>query len=339
MGLARLAQPGDPVPEAGAGAAVVGAGQVVAVPAVDPSARLVFIINAASGRTGAEDKRVAIEAALAGARREGDLRFVRPADLAQAADEAARAALQHRSAVVAVGGDGTINAVARAAHAHGCAMGLVPQGTFNYFARAHGLPEDAAEATRVVLSGAPVPVQVGVVNDRLFLVNASLGLYPEMLKDREAYSARFGRHRLVALFASATTLLRSYRPLRLRIRWEGAERVITTSTLFVGNNRLQLERMGFAEAAALESGRVAAVMLRPIGTLAMLGLLLRGALGTLGDADTVECFGFTHMQVRPRLLPGRRSIRVAMDGEVSRLHVPLEIGRSPRPLFLIKSRP
>ena len=309
------------------------------LPTVDPAARLVFIVNAASGSIAPEDKRAAIEGALAEAGREGELRFIRPADLAQAADEAALTAIHRRSAVVAVGGDGTLNAVARAAHAHGCAMGLVPQGTFNYFARTHGLPEDAAEATRLLLHGTPAPVQVGVVNEQLFLVNASLGLYPEMLKDRETYTALFGRHRLVVLFASAATLLRTHRPLRLRILCDGAIREITTPTLFVGNNRLQLERLGLPEAEAMTEGRVAAVMLRPIGTLAMLGLMLRGALGTLGEADTIERFEFTQMQVRPRLLPGRRSIRVAMDGEISRLRVPLNIGRSPRPLFLIKPRP
>jgi hypothetical protein len=71
----------------------------------------------------------------------------------------------------------------------------------------------------------------------------------------------------------------------------------------------------------------------------MLGLMLRGALGKLGEAETIESFEFTQMQVRPRLLPGQRSIRVAMDGEVSRMRVPLDIGRSKRPLFLIKPRP
>ena len=308
------------------------------LPTEDPAAQLVFIVNAASGSTAPEAKRAAIEAALAEAGRAGELRFVRPADLAQAADEAALTARRRRTAVVAVGGDGTINAVARAAHAHGCAMGLVAQGTFNYFARAHGLPEDAAEATRVLLQGAPVPVQVGFVNEQLFLVNASLGLYPEMLKDREAYTARFGRHRLVVLLASASTLLRSYRPLRLRIHCAGTVREVTTPTLFVCNNRIQLERMGLLDAHAPDDGQVAAVMLRPVGTLAMLGLMLRGALGTLGGADTIERFGFTQMQVRPRLLPGRRHIRVAMDGEMSRLRVPLDIGCSPRPLFLIKPR-
>ena len=308
------------------------------LPTVDPKARLLFIINAGSGSTAPEDKRAAIEASLAEAGREGELRFVGPAELARAAEEAALTALHSRSAVVAVGGDGTINVVARAAHSRGCAMGVVAQGTFNYFARAHGLPEEAAEAMRVLLQGTPVPVQVGVVNEHLFLVNASVGLYPEMIKDREAYTARFGRHRLVVLFASASTLLRSYRPLRLRIQCEGTLREITTPTLFVCNNRIQLERLGLREAKPLDDGRVAAVMLKPVGTLAMLGLMLRGALGTLGEADTIESFEFTQMQVRPRLLLGRHSIRVAMDGEISRLRVPLDIGCSQRPLFLIKPR-
>jgi diacylglycerol kinase family enzyme len=218
-------------------------------------------------------------------------------------------------------------------------MGLVAQGTFNYFARTHGLPEDAALATRVLLQGTPVPVQVGIVNEHLFLVNASLGLYPEMLKDREAYTESFGRHRLVVLFASALTLLSNYRTLRLRIDCEGTVRDVTTPTLFVGNNSIQLKRLGLPGAEAPHEGRVTAVMLRPVGTLQMLGLMLRGALGKLGEAETIESFEFTQMQVRPRLLPGQRSIRVAMDGEVSRMRVPLDIGRSKRPLFLIKPRP
>ena len=53
------------------------------------------------------------------------------ADLTRVAQEAALKARTTRTAVVAVGGDGTINTVAQAAHREGCAMGVVPQGTFN----------------------------------------------------------------------------------------------------------------------------------------------------------------------------------------------------------------
>ena len=60
----------------------------------------------------------------------------------------------------------------------------------------------------------PKPVQVAGVNDRVFLVNASLGLYPDLLEDREAYKARFGRSRWVAFVAGCATLLRA-QPLRM----------------------------------------------------------------------------------------------------------------------------
>jgi hypothetical protein len=98
------------------------------LPTVDPEARLVFIVNAASGSLACDVKRAAIEAALTEAGREGELRFIRPADLAQAADEAALDALQRRTAVVAVGGDGTVNAVAQAAHAQLLRVHAWPDG-------------------------------------------------------------------------------------------------------------------------------------------------------------------------------------------------------------------
>jgi hypothetical protein len=101
---------------------------------IDPAAALVIIINDASGEHDSGETRAAIGAALVAAGRPGELLFTRPEDLARLAQQAAATARARHSAVVAVGGDGTINAVAQAAHAAGCVMGVVPQGTFNYFA-------------------------------------------------------------------------------------------------------------------------------------------------------------------------------------------------------------
>jgi diacylglycerol kinase family enzyme len=178
-------------------------------PEIDPASALQFIVNAAAGSSDAQAKREVVEAALRSAGRRGDLLFCSPAELSGVSRQAATRAISTRTAVVAVGGDGTLNTVAQAAHAAGCAMGVVPQGTFNYFARTHGIPVDPTEAVRLLLRSAPVPVQVAGVNERLFLVNASLGLYPDLLEDREAYKARFGRSRWVAFVAACATLLRA----------------------------------------------------------------------------------------------------------------------------------
>jgi diacylglycerol kinase family enzyme len=309
------------------------------LPEIDPASALQFIVNAAAGSSDAEAKRTVVESGLRVLGRRGDLLFCSPSELSRVSHEAARRALATRTAVVAVGGDGTLNTVAQAAYAAGCAMGVVPQGTFNYFARTHGVPTDPTEAVWVLLRSAPVPVQVAGVNERIFLVNASLGLYPDLLEDREAYKARFGRSRWVAFVAACATLLRAQRRLRVHIEMGGTVRDVQTLTLFVGNNRLQLQQLGAEPentvAGTPGDGSMGAVMLRPIGTLPMIGLMLHGAMGRLGEAAGVERFEFQHMVVNPTLPHGRRGVKVAFDGEVTTLRAPLDFRVLARPLYLL----
>lgn len=318
----------------------------IAGPDIDRAAPLQFVINVAAGGAHAQARREVVEvveSALRAAGRRGDLLMCRPADLPTVARQAAARAIASRTAVVAVGGDGTLNTVAQAAHSAGCALGVVPQGTFNYFARTHGLPADPADAVCLLLDSAPRPVQVAAINDRVFLVNASLGLYPDLLEDREAYKARFGRSRWVAFVAAFATLLRAQRRLRLHIELAGHERDLDTLTLFVGNNRLQLQQFGAEPedtvAGTPGDGSIAALVLRPIGTRSMVGLMLHGAMGRLREAAGVERFEFQHLIVRPTLAPGRQGVKVAFDGEVTVMRPPLDIRVHARPLFLIKPRP
>ena len=308
-------------------------------PPIDPMAPLQFVINAAAGSADADTKREVIETALLATGRSGVLLFSHPTELAGVAHQAVARAIALRTAVVAVGGDGTLNTVAQTAHAAGCAMGVVPQGTFNYFARTHGIPADPAEAVRLLLHSVPQPVQLAAVNDRVFLVNASVGLHPELLEDREVYKARFGRNRWVAFGAAAMTLLRAQRQLRLQIELDASVRDVRTLTLFVGNNRLQLERLGVrpnaGPAHAPDRGSITAIVLRPVGALSMIKLMLHGAMGTLGEAENVERFEFNHMVVRPTFAPGHRKLKVAFDGEVTTMRAPLVFRVLANPLYLL----
>lgn len=319
---------------------------------------LFVVMNAGSGRHDAAQTRALIEHRAAEAGRPCQVDLVdrrRPID--RVAAEAAARAADAGGVVVAVGGDGTLNAVAQAVLARGCAFGVLPQGTFNYFGRTHGISQEAGEALDALLAGQARPVQVGRVTDergeRIFLVNASVGLYPQLLEDREAYKRQFGRTRLVALWSALVTLMREHRQLQLRIRWNGevvgdaageraaadgppAERVLRTPTLFVGNNRLQMEQIGIAEAAQLDHGRLVAIALRPVGSLTMLGLLLRGAFGRLGEAEEVLSVALTGMTVRHAAAYGPRRMKVATDGEVLWMRAPLTFEVHPRPLWLVR---
>ena len=304
-------------------------------PAIAANAPLFIVVNSGSGKHEGQDVRQSIESTLAAAGRAYSIfQIDDPDQLPSTAEAVVQLAREQGGVVVAAGGDGTINRVAAATIGSGCPFGVIPLGTFNYFSRAHGIPSDVAAACQILLVSRPIAVQVGMVNDRVFLVNASIGLYPALLEEREQAKRRFGRSRFVALGAALATLLRPYR--RLRIEFETQQRRIqmVTPTLFVGNNHLQLARVGIP-ARDLERGfRLIAVLLRPVGIWGMLGLIFRALLGRLGEASDVISFGLERLVVRSRF--GRRRFRVATDGEVLSLQEPLTFRIAPHPLLLLR---
>jgi diacylglycerol kinase family enzyme len=304
---------------------------------MQPEMPFFIILNAASGHRESGDTRAIIARVMREAGREHHLRLVEdPADLATVAQTAVVEANHVGGAVVVAGGDGTINTVANAVLASACPLGVLPHGTFNYFGRTHGIPEEPEQAVRMLLTATPHAVQVGLVNDRVFLVNASLGLYPKLLEDREAWKKQYGRSRLVALWAGLVSVLRARRQLRLRLEKDGEVAGWRTPTLFVGNNKLQLEQIGMSEAEALDQGFLMAIAPHQVGTLPLLWLALRGALGTLGDARHVRSFLLRELEV---MRAGRRtrSVKVAVDGEIMQMAEPLRVRVSPQPLYLLKN--
>jgi diacylglycerol kinase family enzyme len=299
-----------------------------------------IVMNAGSGRRLVDETRAVLERELGAAGRRFELHIVDdPRRLDRVAREAAATARAQDGVLVGAGGDGTLCTVAHAALDAGCPFAVLPRGTFNYFSRDHGIPADLEHSTRLLLNARAYPARVGFVNGRMFLVNASLGLYPRLLEDRETYKRQFGRSRLVALGSALLTMLRPHRHLRLRLEHKGRTTEIRSSTLFVGNNRLQMEQVGMPEAArALEQGLLAALAPRPVGRLMHLWLSLHGAAGRLADSDHVMSFTFERIVVT-HPSKKRRRVKIATDGEITRLQMPLEFRVSDKPLLLLKPEP
>ncbi len=304
--------------------------------AAAPKQPCFIVLNAGSGHQDTNQTAAIIRTVLSAAGRPHELLLAeRGRDIPLLARRAVALAQAQDGIVVAAGGDGTINAVAQASLGCGQPLAVLPQGTFNYFGRTHGISQDTRTATEALLTATAQPVQVGLVNDRVFLVNASLGLYPQLLEDREAFKARFGRSRLIAMISGLLSFLRERRQLRIEIEIEGETRSVRTPTLFVGNNALQLQQIGIAEAEALDRSRLVAIALKPVSSWQMAGLLLRGAFGRLGEADQVVSFPLRELSVRSPGHRGRRRYKVAMDGEVILLPAPLLFRISPTPLLLM----
>jgi len=298
------------------------------------------VLNVASGEHPGPPVRATIETVLQGdGRRFEILDSGQPGGVAEATRLAVERAREAGGAVVAAGGDGTLNAVAQAALAADVPFGAIALGTFNYFARDQALPLEPEAATRAVLSPDLRPVQVGLVNGHLFLVNASLGLYPQLLEDREQFKARFGRRRAVALLAALGTIVRADTRLSLEIETSDGRRVLRTAALVVGNNRLQLEQLGLPEAPVVDHGLLVAMFIRPTGTATLLWLLARAFAGKLDGTRGVERLALRRLQVSLAGGARRRApLRVAVDGETLQIAQPLVFEVAPRPLRLIAPR-
>jgi diacylglycerol kinase family enzyme len=167
---------------------------------LEPNAPLFIVLNAASGSGDAALAQTQIREELELAERQHEF-FVatRGAEVGALVERAAKCAREQKGALIAAGGDGTINSAARAVLKTGRPLGIIPQGTFNFTTRAHAIPTDTRAATRALLTGRVRRVQVGLLNEYVFLVNAGVGMHPELLEEREAYKAKLGRYRAVAL--------------------------------------------------------------------------------------------------------------------------------------------
>lgn len=305
-------------------------------PVLAKSPPWVVVINAASGRQAGEVLAGRIQERVSAAGCQVSIRLVVHADeLGAVAAKAASQARELNGILVAVGGDGTINALASAALAEGTAFSVVPGGTFNYFGRANGFPEAPDACIDAVLAGRLRPIQAARVNGRPFLVNASFGLYPQLLAEREEFKRRWGRSRPAAWLAALLTLLGSHRLHDLTLLTASTSRRMRASTVFVGNNRLQLQHVGLPEAGAVESGCLIGLVLRPLGRLGLVRLALQGAMGKLADAEAVERMVFRRLEVAPGRWWRRRQVKVAIDGEQLNLMAPLVFDVCPAPLWLV----
>lgn len=304
-------------------------------PQSGPELPLYIVFNVASGSGDGLRNQRAMQDILREAGRDHEFFLVRdPREISVHAERAVQKAVRNGGAVIVAGGDGTINAVAQATLHTSQPFGIVPQGTFNYTSRANGIPLQTVEATRALLNASPTRMQVGVVNDRVFLVNASLGLYPQLLQERETHKRQFGRYRAVAFASAISTILHGNGLLHLELEHDRVREAVRAPSLFVGNNALQLQQTGLPEAEVIGQDQLAGVLLRESNPLALLALLLRGVLGKLDRAEQLRRFAFNRMEVRPALR-GVRKLKVALDGEIHWMKPPLVFRVAEQPLWLL----
>ncbi len=223
--------------------------------------------------------------------------------------------------IVAAGGDGTVAGIAHALAGTPAFMGVLPMGTFNYFARGLHTPADAIEAANAILEGEPHDIAVGSVNGKVFLNNVALGLYPAILDEREAAYQRWGRSRIMAHWSTLRTILRLQRPMRVRIVADGQVQIRRSPMIFVARSAYQLDQFGVVGAEAISDDRFAVYIARQTTRMGLLKLAWR--LMRPGKVDLSDDLELLTPQTLVIDRPKRRRIRIAYDGEREKMMLPL----------------
>ena len=229
--------------------------------------------------------------------------------------------------IAAGGGDGTISTVANQLVGANVALGVLPFGTLNHFAKDLRIPLSAREAVEVICRGAIKRVDVGEVNGRYFINNSSLGVYPEAVRVRERWRPLIGKW--PALAVGALTVLRRFPVLKLALDMDGRRVRRRVPLLFVGNNAYSAEWPDLGGRDRLDDGRLSVWLLREANRLALLRSAFSLLLGRLHLAPEIEISLVDSLTVNTRR---RRRLRVAVDGEVIRLRAPLNYHLRPQSL-------
>ena len=273
----------------------------------------ICILNGASSRLEAAREHLVRVSAEFGV--EPRIVVARGADLSLSA---ARALGENGRLVVAGGGDGTINAVAGALVGRDTALGVLPIGTLNHFARDVGIPLNLEAAVRTLFTGQVRKVDVGEVNGRVFVNNSGIGLYPRIVRVREEAQRR-GHVKWVAFLLAVGSVMRRYSLMSVRLRSEETHAAPRrTPFVFVGNNRYEIAGLEIGTRSSLNSGRLWVCVAPRTGRRNLVRMALRALLGHVAEHE-LDAFEAEEFSVET----GTRSVNVSTDGEVTVMDAPL----------------
>jgi len=284
-----------------------------------PSCRLSLILNGCAGRKDAQARESSIRERLAPRVKDFATIVVSEGkDIAKAARQASQGGAD---IVVALGGDGTQAAVAGALAGTSTVMGVLPGGTFNYFARELKVGATIDEALDTILQGHVRAINIGDVNGRVFLNNASIGVYPAILDRREAIYRRWGRSRIAAYWSVLLTLRDMRAPMHLFLTVDGVTKEFHTPLAFAARSAFQLESLGLEGADAVQNGQFALFLAKGHRPLHLMKAALRLAMGRMSRGRDFELIVADEIVIETR--QSRRML--AIDGEKERVNGPFRL--------------
>ena len=222
--------------------------------------------------------------------------------------------------IVAVsGGDGTISAIADFLAGKDIAMGVIPSGTLNHFAKDLDIPLSTEESVKLLINGKPSLIDTATVNGRTFINNSSIGIYPIAVRKREIQQNRFKRNKWIALFFGLLAVMRKFPVYAIRIKTESETLLIRSPIVFVGNNEYSTELLTLGSRKTISGGKLSLYVARSNTRWKMIKLIIAACFNRLNDSDELELRLVDEVVIDSK----KKSLSVSVDGEVETMTPPL----------------
>ena len=210
-----------------------------------------FIVNTASGRGGNKLLIENIKTIFTPIKYNIILKHtLKPKDIAVFAEEAVRL---FSDIVVACGGDGTIREVAKHTIKNKIKLGIIPLGSGNSLAANLMIPKEKEGALKLIKKGFYRKIDVGYVNQHLFLSNMSLGLGAQLIFH---YSKTPMRQRKGYFFALLKTLFKPNIKPKIQIKFKDQQKLVSPSIFFISNSNQIGYGLSLTPDASLDDGKL-----------------------------------------------------------------------------------
>ena len=238
---------------------------------------------------------------------------------------AQEAAAQQFHAVVAIGGDGTINETARALVGTSTILGVIPKGSGNGFAREIGMMHPIEEALVLLQRARALPCDVGIANGELFLNLAGVGIEAAIAWQFKDYGKR---GKLPYFLIGAKTVF-SYRPPELDVVFDGQQKKCQPLTLVFANGKQYGSNFKIAPQANLQDGLLDMVAVQNVSKWKL------ALAAPYFFTDRQKPFHITNtQQVKRAVITRNGEILYHIDGEPRKAQNRLEISLRPKALHV-----
>ena len=251
---------------------------------MDVKQRITFIINPVSGTRSKDDIPLLIDALLDPLRFDHEVRFTQ--FRGHAAEIARQCVADGIDVVVAVGGDGTVNEVARALIGTETALGIVPCGSGNGLARHLRIPIDTSKSISIINQCQIEPFDYGVINGLPFFCTCGMGFDAFIsLKFAEA-----GKRGPITYVENVLKEGLRYKPETYEITDESGTRHFKAFLIACANASQYGNNAYIAPGATMKDGELDVIVMEPFDALEAPQIAADLFMKTLGNNSKIKTF-------------------------------------------------